>query len=92
MCIRDRDYAEAVDDGTVVFHMNRPYSIWPYTMALVGIVPEHAYSPDYGQHPIGSGRYELVQWDRGQQVILEANPDYYGEQPEICLLYTSRCV
>ena len=77
------DYAEAADDGTVVFHMNRPYSIWPYTMALVGIVPEHAYSPDYGQHPIGSGRYELVQWDRGQQVILEANPDYYGEQPEM---------
>jgi len=49
------DYAEAADDGTVVFHMNRPYSIWPYTMAIVGIVPEHAYSPDYGQHPIGSG-------------------------------------
>lgn len=77
------DYAEAADDGTVVFHMNRPYSIWPYTMAIVGIVPEHAYSPDYGQHPIGSGRYKLVQWDRGQQVILEANPDYYGEQPEM---------
>ncbi len=57
------DYAEAVDDGTVVFHMSRPYSIWPYTMAIVGIVPEHAYGPDYGQNPIGSGRYMLKQWD-----------------------------
>ena len=76
------DYAEAADDRTVVFHMNRPFSIWPYTMAVTGIVPEHAYdSATYGASPIGSGRYILKQWDRGQQVILEANPDYYGGEP-----------
>ena len=73
------DRAEARDDTTVVFYMARPYSIWPYTMAVTGIVPEHAYGPDYGEKPIGSGRYMLKQWDRGQQIILEANPDYYGE-------------
>ncbi len=77
------DRAEAVDDTTVEFHMKHPYSIWPYTMAVTGIVPEHAYGPDYGEHPIGSGRYILKQWDRGQQVILEANPDYYGEAPKM---------
>ena len=75
--------AVAVDSDTVEFHMNRPYSIWPYTMAIVGIVPEHAYGPGYGQHPVGSGRYMLKQWDKGQQVILEANPDYYGEAPKM---------
>ena len=78
------DYAEAASDTTVLFHMTRPFSIWPYTMAIVGIVPEHAYnSADYGSNPIGSGRYILKQWDRGQQVILEANPDYYGEEPKM---------
>ena len=78
------DNAEAVDDTTVVFHMAKPFSIWPYTMAIVGIVPEHAYdSATYGSNPIGSGRYILKQWDRGQQIILEANPDYYGEQPKM---------
>ena len=75
--------AVAVDDTTVEFHMNEPYSIWPYTMAIVGIVPEHAYSETYGQNPIGSGRYIMKQWDKGQQVIFEANPDYYGEEPKI---------
>ena len=75
--------AVAVDGDTVEFHMSRPYSIWPYTMAIVGIVPEHAYGPDYGQNPIGSGRYMLKQWDREQQVIFEANPDYYGEAPKM---------
>lgn len=78
------DYAEALDDTTVAFHMTRPFSIWPYTMAVVGIVPEHAYdSATYGSNPIGSGRYILKQWDKGQQVILDANPDYYGEQPNM---------
>ena len=76
------DCAEAADDATVVFHMARPFSIWPYTMAIVGIVPSDSYdSATYGDHPVGSGRYKLVQWDKGQQVILEANPDYYGQAP-----------
>ena len=78
------DRAEALDDTTVVFHMTRPFSIWPYTMAAVGILPEHAYdSRTYGTNPIGSGRYMLKQWDQGQQVILEVNPDYYGEAPKM---------
>ncbi|MDD3796869.1 MAG: ABC transporter substrate-binding protein [Lachnospiraceae bacterium] len=75
--------AVAVDDTTVEFHMTKAFSIWPYTMAIVGIVPEHAYDENYGQHPIGSGRYIMKQWDRGQQVIFEANPDYYGEAPKM---------
>lgn len=72
--------AVATDDTTVEFHMEREYSIWPYTMAIVGIVPEHAYGPDYGLNPIGSGRYIMKQWDKGQQIIFEANPDYYGDE------------
>lgn len=75
--------ARAVDETTVEFELKRPYSIWPYTMAITGIIPEHAYGPDYGSHPIGSGRYLLRQWDKGQQVILESNPDYYGEAPKM---------
>lgn len=77
------DKAMAVDDKTVEFHMTRAFSIWPYTMAVVGIVPEHAYDENYGQNPVGSGRYIMKQWDKGQQVIFEANPGYYGEKPKI---------
>lgn len=77
------DTAEAVNDTTVVFHMSRAFSPWPYTMAITGIVPEHAYDETYGQNPIGSGRYIMKQWDKGQQIIFEANPDYYGEEIKI---------
>ena len=75
--------AVATGEYTVEFQMEHPYSIWPYTMAITGIIPEHAYGPDYGQNPIGSGRYKMVQWDKGQQVIFEANELYYGDEPEL---------
>lgn len=73
--------ARATDAITCEIAMKRPNNALLYTLAVVGIVPAHAYGPDYGTHPIGSGRYMLEQWDRGQQVILRANPDYYGDAP-----------
>lgn len=73
--------ARALDAVTCEIAMERPNNALLYTLAVVGIVPAHAYGEDYGEHPIGSGRYMLEQWDRGQQVILRANPDYYGEKP-----------
>ncbi|WP_165251565.1 ABC transporter substrate-binding protein [Adlercreutzia sp. ZJ304] len=76
------DTAVATSDTCVQLHLNKPYNAMLYTLAVVGIVPEHAYdAATYGTNPIGSGRYMLEQWDRGQQVILKANPDYYGDAP-----------
>ena len=46
-------------------------------------MPEHAHGKDYARNPIGSGPYKMVQWDEGQQLIVEANPDYYGKAPGI---------
>ncbi len=78
------EQAVAVSDTQVELHMKKPFNAMLYTLAVVGIVPEHAYDAQtYGDHPIGSGRYMLEQWDRGQQVILKANPDYYGEAPNM---------
>lgn len=75
--------ANAVSDTVVEIHLSKPYNALLYTLAVMGIVPEHAYGKDYGEKPVGSGRYKLVQWDRGQQAIFEANPDYYGAVPTI---------
>lgn len=75
------DEAVATSDTVVELHLNKPYNALLYTLAVLGIVPEHAYGDDYGANPIGSGRYLLERWDSGQQVIFTANPDYYGEAP-----------
>lgn len=73
----------AQDDTRLVITMKQPYNALLYTLAVIGIVPEHAYGSDYGSNPIGSGRYMLEQWDQGQQVILVANPNYYGNTPQM---------
>lgn len=74
--------ATAVDDYTVEFNLNDPQSTFINKLVALGIVPEHAYNAEtYGSNPIGSGPYKFVQWDKGQQVIFEANPDYYGQEP-----------
>lgn len=77
------DKAVAVDDETCEIHLNKPFNALLYTLAVIGIVPDGGHNADYGSNPVGSGRYMLEQWDRGQQVILKANPDYYGEAPKI---------
>jgi len=75
--------ATAVNSTTVKFELNRPDSTFVDKFAYLGIVPSDSYKNDsYGSNPIGSGPYKFVQWDKGQQLILEKNPDYYGKQPE----------
>ena len=77
---------KALDDTTVEFKLSKPCVTFIYTVAQMGIVPEKAYSDKFGLEAdqiIGSGPYKMVQWDKGQQFILEANEDYYGKHPEI---------
>lgn len=73
----------AVDNQTVKFELNRPDSTFVDKFAYIGIVPSDSYNNEtYGANPVGSGPFKFVQWDKGQQVILEKNPNYYGKQPE----------
>ncbi|MHA6484824.1 ABC transporter substrate-binding protein [Paenibacillus sp. strain BS8-2] len=65
----------------IAFKLDKPQSTFANELASIGIVPAHAHGADYASHPIGSGPFKLVQWDRGQQLIVEANPDYYGDKP-----------
>jgi len=71
---------KALNDYTIRFTLKEPQSTFVNTLIATGIVPKHAYSKDYGDHPIGSGPYQLVQWDKGQQLIIQANPEYYDKQ------------
>lgn len=69
--------------GEVIFELKENQSTLMNTIASVGIVPAAAYTEDYGNQPIGSGPWKFVQWNKGEQLILEANEDYYGEVPKI---------
>lgn len=77
------DSVKVVDDTTVEFKLTRTYSAFMERLAYLGIVPKHAYDENFKDNPIGSGPYEFVQWDKGQQVIAKANENYYGDKPKI---------
>lgn len=75
--------ARALDETTVEVTLLRPTSIFLNTVASIGIVPEHAYGKDYGVNPVGSGPYRFVEWRPQEQIVFEANENYYGQVPSI---------
>lgn len=51
---------------------------------MLQIVPSDAYDSElFDTQPIGTGAYKVSQYDANQQIILEANDQYYGDAPEI---------
>ncbi|MFQ6370280.1 ABC transporter substrate-binding protein [Shewanella sp. YIC-542] len=77
-----------VSDTELVFTLAQPDLGFLDTLAELGIVPRHGYGPRYGQHPVGSGPFKLVRWDKGQQLVLEANPYYRSADAGQSLLKT----
>lgn len=72
---------DVLNDTTVEFTLKEVQSTFINNLVATGIVPEHAYDDNYAENPVGSGPYEIVQWDKGQQLIVKANPEYYGKKP-----------
>ncbi len=76
--------AEALDDSTVRITLKKPNALFKHIMAMTAIIPQHAYNKEtYGQNPVGAGPFKMKQWDKGEKMILEANPDYYGKKPAV---------
>lgn len=74
---------KAINDTTVEFKLKRPMSTFVEKLGVCGIVPKDAYDDTFKDNPIGSGPYKFVQWDKGQQVIAQANEDYYDDKPNM---------
>jgi peptide/nickel transport system substrate-binding protein len=69
---------EVVNGNQVRFTLNRVFSPFIRTTALLGIVPKHAYNDAYARNPVGTGPFRVKQLDLNQQLIVEPNPYYYG--------------
>jgi len=76
--------AEALDDRTVRLTLHQPYAPLLHYLDL-GIVPKHvaAANGDLDSHPVGSGPYRFQRWEKASKIVLEANPDFWGEKPEL---------
>lgn len=75
---------EAVDPQTVKFTLNAPYA--PLLSYLdIGIVPKALVEGghDIALNPIGAGPMKLASWNRGSEIVLEANENYWRGTPTI---------
>lgn len=74
--------AEAVDDSTLVIHLSKPYPRLAdnLTQGYFGIQSQEALETrsdaENCEAPIGSGAFTVKEWNRGENIVLEKNPDY----------------
>ena len=90
--LTDLDGVKAINPTTVEIRLKQPRITFVHSLATLGIVPKHAYKEGYADNPMGSGPFKFVKWDKGQQLVIEPNPHYYGKHPEferITMLYTA---
>lgn len=79
----------AVDDYTLEIVLNRRSTPFLRNMALCISAPIISpaaldkYGNNVSEHPVGTGPYKFVAWDRGQQLILTANENYWGAKPHV---------
>ncbi len=76
--------AEKVDDHTVHIKTSGPDPILPSRMYWMKMIPPgYAADGDLAGAPVGTGPYKFVSWNRGTDITLEANADYWDGAPQI---------
>ncbi|WP_169564312.1 ABC transporter substrate-binding protein [Microbacterium indicum] len=79
------DSVEKIDDLTVRFHLNAPFSAFPRNTSLISIVPADTYqemgADAFAAAPVGSGPYVFDSIQRGVGYDLKRNDDYWGDAP-----------
>ena len=76
---------EAPDDTTVVITLRAASTPFIKNMAMALAAPvvapsAYADGANSNEKPIGSGPYKFVSWSKGENVVLEANEDYWDEE------------
>ena len=79
---------EAVDEDTVRFTLSEPYAPFLSNLAYpTGLIvsPEavREHGEAFGRHPSGTGPFRFAEWVPNERVVVERNPDYWGDQAEL---------
>ena len=83
--------AEVIDDYTVAIKTFEPYGpmlslLCNYNTAIMDADYIEQYGRDLGssvESVNGTGPYKLVDWARDEELVIEQNPDYFGDKAQI---------
>ena len=73
----------APNDSTVVVTLAEPLAIFTKMLAMpvASMVPENVPA-NFGEHPIGTGPWKLVEWKHDDYLLFAKNPSYWGGAPK----------
>ena len=72
------------DDSTFVVTLVEPLAIFTKMIAMpvAAVVPPPDRLPaNFGEHPVGTGPWKLVEWKHDDYLLFAKNPAYYGGAP-----------
>lgn len=83
------DYVEgirALDRSTLEIRLSEQFSpfIALLSMIVFGVIPKEEverWGNDFELHPVGTGPFRFVKWDRSKEVVLKANEHYHEGRP-----------
>lgn len=79
---------KVVDDYTIIIKLKTPHPgflavLSSDNLSMLNEKAVKSAGKDYGQNPVGTGKYKFVSWKRGNQIALTRFDDYYGEKSKI---------
>jgi peptide/nickel transport system substrate-binding protein len=83
------DRVEIVDPYTIKVHTKKPWPTFTVVMTFVqgAMYPPTAYKDKdttfITRNPIGTGPYKFVRWQKDEEIVLDANDNYFRGAPKI---------
>jgi len=83
------DRVEIVDPSTIRVHTKKPWPTFTVVMTFVqsGMMPPKASKDKdtaaLSKAPIGTGPFKFVRWSKDEEIVLEANDQYWRGAPKI---------
>lgn len=91
--LKDITEVQAKDDYTVVITTKTPNAMILDRLTnrfMISKAVADKYGAEADQHPIGTGPYKFVSWERDGPLVLTRNEDYWGTKPDIKEVVTRR--
>jgi peptide/nickel transport system substrate-binding protein len=77
-----------VDDYTIHAITEEPYPLMPTDLSQMVVISNEVGADvtttqfNSGEAAIGTGQYKFVEWKPGNSIVIERNPDYWGDKAD----------